>query len=228
MNRTPLNRAAHSRAALHRAPWMVVALLTASQPCFGGSPKAPSVISVCMARTSQPRLAAEARSLTSIMFQSVGVKLAWRDGLAGCDPQGIRIDVGEATSPSLFPGVLAWAMPYAGLHAPDDRKPAPPFHIRVFFDRVQLMGDRLAPHLLAHVLTHELTHVLQGVNRHTSEGVMKARWTQNDYTTMLHYRLTLTADDIDLLRRGIALRAERQNEEALARNSEKARVSAGS
>lgn len=216
-----------NRISLSRAAWIVAALIAAAQLCPCAAPPAASVIPVCMARTSQPRLAAEAQSLTSMMFQPVGVKLAWHDGLAGCDPQGIRIDVGESTSPSLLPGVLAWAMPYAGLQAVD-LKPAPTFHIRVFFDRVQLMGERLAPHLLAHVLAHELTHVLQGVNRHTSEGVMKARWTQNDYTTMLHYRLTLTADDIDLLHRGIALRAERQNAEALARNSEKEKVNAGS
>ena len=38
--------------------------------------------------------------------------------------------------------------------------------------------------LLAHVLVHEITHVLEGVDRHTGQGVMKARWTEDDLALM--------------------------------------------
>ncbi len=35
--------------------------------------------------------------------------------------------------------------------------------------------------VLAHVLVHEITHILEGLNEHSQEGIIKARWTFQDY-----------------------------------------------
>jgi hypothetical protein len=42
--------------------------------------------------------------------------------------------------------------------------------VLVYLDRGQAFSNAL----LAHVMAHEITHVLEGIDRHSSEGVMKA------------------------------------------------------
>lgn len=51
-----------------------------------------------------------------------------------------------------------------------------------FYDRV-LANSRPTglPFLLGHVLAHEIGHILQGVERHSSAGVMKEKWDYRDY-----------------------------------------------
>ena len=108
-------------------------------------------------------------------------------------------------------------MPYAGFQAftsPQTSAALPRgFHIRVFYDRIEIKGERLAPRLLAHVLTHEITHVLQGLHRHSREGIMKARWTYSDYVAMQKRQLVLTSLDIELLHTGIAVRTKVADDE---------------
>jgi hypothetical protein len=67
----------------------------------------------------------------------------------------------------------------------------------------------LAPALLAHVLVHEITHILQGVDRHSETGVMKARWTTADYVQIRAQPLPFTDWDIDLIQEGLASRGLR-------------------
>jgi hypothetical protein len=159
-----------------------------------------------------------------MMFQGLGVQIAWRVGTDDCEAEGIRIAVSETTHSGLFPGSLAFAMPYAGgrgLNTPQSAEACHGlFHICVFEDRVAMRGDNLAPRLLAHVLVHELTHVLQGSDHHSTEGVLKARFNQNDYAAMLRRPLTLARDDIDLLRRGVDNWATRNSDVQLAHNRE--------
>ena len=65
------------------------------------------------------------------------------------------------------------------------------------------------PHLLAYVLVHEIAHILQGVARHSETGIMKARWTAEDYQQMWLARFTFEPRDIWLIQRGLRSRAER-------------------
>jgi hypothetical protein len=61
--------------------------------------------------------------------------------------------------------------------------------------------DRMhMPEFLGNVLAHELTHELEGVARHSSEGLMKAFWSARDYADMVRGPLALAAVDLDLLR----------------------------
>jgi hypothetical protein len=93
-----------------------------------------------------------------------------------------------------MPGCLAYALPYEGLH------------IVVFYDRIAQEHPGLVKSLLAHVLAHEITHLLQAENRHSASGIMKARWIENDYKDMKLGLLAFSAEDIDLIYRGLLAR----------------------
>jgi hypothetical protein len=72
--------------------------------------------------------------------------------------------------------------------------------IHVFQDRV-LLGKtrRQAVSVLTHVMAHEITHVLQGIDRHSDEGVMKAYWSVEDYQKMYSGQLRFAEHDVQLL-----------------------------
>ena len=58
----------------------------------------------------------------------------------------------------------------------------------------------------AHVLVHEITHLLQGIDRHSDTGVMKAHWTGRDFVDMRSSPLPFTGYDVDLIYAGLAKR----------------------
>jgi hypothetical protein len=73
--------------------------------------------------------------------------------------------------------------------------------VHVFYNRVADFKDRMhMPEFLGNVLAHELTHELEGVARHSSEGLMKAFWSARDYADMVRGPLALAAVDLELLR----------------------------
>src|SRR5271157_2860370 len=77
--------------------------------------------------------------------------------------------------------------------------------VQVFYNRVAGFAgfdNRLyMPELLGNVLAHELTHALEGVARHSSEGLMKAVWSADDYARMTRRRpLAFAAVDLELFR----------------------------
>ena len=136
-----------------------------------------------------------AQVIASEMFAAIGVTIEWREGLAGCPPEGILISLIPRTPPGLKPEAFASALPSEN-------------QIRVFYDRVAEHRPKLlVPHLLAHVLVHEITHVLQPNPRHSTRGVMKARWTKDDICSMMWGPLPFTSEDINLIRLGLAARA---------------------
>jgi hypothetical protein len=67
----------------------------------------------------------------------------------------------------------------------------------------------MVPCLLAHILAHEITHVLQGINRHSVSGVMKAHWSNGDCLDMAGKPLAFTEEDVYLIHRGLKRRADR-------------------
>jgi hypothetical protein len=153
-----------------------------------------STVTVCTEGLAGYRAAAPALPIAGAMFASAGIKIDWRETLEGCPPQGILITVGQRTPQDFHPGALAYALPYEGAHA------------QVFYDRIAARGNALMPHLLAHVLVHEITHILQGVTRHSAEGVMRAQWNQQDFHLMLGRSLEFARLDVDLIHDGIAMR----------------------
>ena len=65
------------------------------------------------------------------------------------------------------------------------------------------------PIVLGHVLVHEITHILQGIQRHSASGVMKAYWDREDCGQMTWKPLRFEPEDVDLIYVGLARRASR-------------------
>ena len=146
----------------------------------------------------------QAQAVANEIFSRVGVKIDRRVG-GPSRPQlqhekVIVVEMVTETPKERTPGALAFALPYEGVH------------IQVFYDRVQATTDpELTPNVLAHVLAHEITHILQGTSRHSNIGVMKAHWTHQDYMEMKLKPLCFTEEDVQLIRFGLAERANASN-----------------
>ncbi len=135
-----------------------------------------------------------AQHVATGMFKKAGLSLNWRWGRCKVCEQAIIIEVTSVTPREVHPGVLAFA----------DLNDS---HIQVFFDRIEHANSaNQVPILLAHVLVHEITHVLQGIEHHSEEGVMKARWTADDLYQMSYRLLHFDPFDVELIRRGLANR----------------------
>jgi len=159
---------------------------------------AERAVSVCLTGGPGAVTRAPAKALASKMFAGIGVTLNWREGFHGCPPQGILISLTEETPATLFPGALGYALPYEGSH------------IRLFYDRIaQDRPPVLLPPLLAHVMVHEITHILEGISEHSAQGIMKAHWTQNDFSCMILRPLPFSDRDVDMIYRGLAARTVR-------------------
>jgi len=140
------------------------------------------------------------QSLAARMFVSAGVRIVWRLGgpadLRSGRDRAIVVRLTKDTPANYLPGVPAYALPYRG------------DQITVLYDRVeQTVVPSAVPALLAHVLVHEITHILQGIARHSESGVMKPHWDRNDYMAMEKKPLPFTEKDVDLIHRGLAVRA---------------------
>ena len=143
----------------------------------------------------------QAKERARTMFAEAGVRIDWRIGRpSGAQPGRepvIVVSIAENTPASYLPAALAFAKVYEGVH------------ITVFWDRVERLS-RFAPptFVLAHVLVHEITHILQGIDRHSESGIMKSRWTPEDYCAMAIKPLRFTALDVELIQLGLARRTD--------------------
>jgi hypothetical protein len=131
-----------------------------------------------------------AEGVAAKMFLTAGVRIEWHYGRQL--PAGaIAITLASQAPASLTHGTMALAFPYERVH------------VTLFLDRVlRANGSVPPPVLLAHVLVHEITHILQGIDRHSDSGVMKACWTAQDYEAMAPKPLPFASEDVDLIHRG--------------------------
>jgi len=139
-----------------------------------------------------------AKDQAAKMFAKIGVIVEWRSAGRGHLPlDAIVVDIVEEQT-SECGGALACALPYEGVH------------IRVFYNRFPAtVAQNAIPGLLAHVLVHEITHILQGTVRHSESGVMKAKWSGQDFIQMEHKPLQFTEHDVILIKGGMEQRAAR-------------------
>jgi hypothetical protein len=161
---------------------------------------AAETVQICSDNTADNGLNLAARSVASQMFAGIGVGIEWHHA-ASCPAGAFRVSFADHTPAKLMPEALAYALPYEGTH------------IVIFYDRVQARatGPRKFPVLMGHVMAHEVTHVLEGMSRHSEEGVMKGHWTQSDYTSMCWKPLKFADEDVMLVHRGLERRAARRN-----------------
>jgi hypothetical protein len=151
-----------------------------------------------------------AQKKVNAIFASAGVPLTWKSGTprkslrtaADCAWRPIEIGVDFVSGPpaDTSPDAFARSFPYAE-HG---------FRIEVFVDRLEA-AMRLRPLLLtghlAYVLAHEITHLLQGIVRHSDTGIMRGRWSEDEYQQMLMARpLPFEPIDISLIQEGMSSR----------------------
>ncbi len=138
-----------------------------------------------------------AQLVVTNIFASIGVPVEWRTlGRTAGGEAVVTIEMQfDYGMPVTFqPGALAYAMPY-GIGGT---------RIHVFSDRVLHVSSReLAGPYLGHVMAHEITHVLQGINRHSAEGVMKEHWSIHDFYEMEFRPLQFATEDVELIHAGL-------------------------
>jgi hypothetical protein len=139
---------------------------------------------------------AKALELADHMFATIGIRLDWRSGEPPrtSSTRPIGIELVAHTPVDLLPGATAYALPFEGVH------------IRVFYDRVERVVPGFAAVMLAHVMVHEIAHILEGIDRHSDSGVMKALWTNQDHIQMQVEALSFAPEDVKLIRLGLASR----------------------
>jgi hypothetical protein len=137
-----------------------------------------------------------AETIATRMFAEIGVGIEWRHAPTSCNTgESFIVQFSTGASERLFPGALA----YSRLDGVD--------HIEVFYNRVgNTVEAQRVPSLLAHVLAHEIGHLLEGVGRHSADGVMKAHWDNRDFLEMAYKPLTFAPEDVELIQRGIVHR----------------------
>lgn len=138
-------------------------------------------------------LMAQAQGLATQMFARIGVKLEWHGGSPAQGEKGaISIELVTHTPVNVHSDALAYTRPYEGVH------------IQVLWNRIQTTPSPTK--LLAHVMVHEITHILEGIDRHSAEGVMKARWDEADFRAMAFKTLPFAPEDVDIIRAGLKAR----------------------
>jgi hypothetical protein len=136
-----------------------------------------------------------AEGLASAMFASLDVQIDWRIGRPNHD--AITVSISKNSPSDDHPGALAFALPYEGVH------------IMIFYDRIQkTYAPDVAPALLAHVLVHEIAHILEGIERHSETGIMRAHWTEAEIAQMPLKPLSFAAYDVSLIQSAITVRAQ--------------------
>jgi hypothetical protein len=66
-------------------------------------------------------------------------------------------------------------------------------------------------------MVHEIAHILQGIVRHSEQGIMKAKWDPRDKAAMRMHALSFDAADIDLIKLGLDSRITRAGNHAAGR-----------
>ncbi len=134
---------------------------------------AERVAKICVHPDNNIQAVSSARAAASRIFAEVGVRIEWHSKSSCRSSEFIQISFSEHTPEGLLAGALACSRPYEGTY------------VVVFYDRVkQTIQSTGAQQLLAFVMVHEITHILQGMDRHSASGIMKAQWSFGDYFDM--------------------------------------------
>lgn len=190
-----------------RAMWGMALLLDTrvSMAADGKSKLKPGVGGVIVYVRQDNLLVAElgqAERTAAGIFAGISVAVLFR---AGAEPKSpgegaIRIEMQlDAKTPAQFhAGAMAYAMPFG----------ASGTRIHVFCDRVRnTQPDGGTGTILGYVMAHEIAHVLQGVSRHSAEGIMKAHWEIPDYGQMKSGTLPFDPPDAELIHEALEKRA---------------------
>ena len=178
-----------------------VAVLTLfAVPAHARNPSiAPQKIIVCIEQPADSFVVLERAEMIAVqIFARIGLGVEWHGTGRSCPAASgqavpLEISVLTRTRPDYFPSALGLCQPFDGIHG------------QVFYDRIRTtVKPDFVPYLLAHTLVHEITHLLQGTDRHSDAGVMKARWDGRDFWKMA--RMPAHGRDLVLIRFGLEAR----------------------
>ena len=187
--------------------WMAAAAMAMAVAMAGRAeslkPRADALVTVfAYDRTGAPAFfMARAERVATAAFAAAGMEVRWVEGkrlgeLRQAASGEILTVVFDAAAPAQFaPQAMAFTAVGGGADA----------DVHVFYNRVASFANRYwkgayLPELLGNVLAHELTHALEGVVRHSSKGLMKAAWNDDEYAQIVRGPLPFAAEDLELLR----------------------------
>jgi len=171
----------------------VLATILAVAGCAEGPQDA---LKVCMTiPLSHPAwpYTAKARAVAGEILREAGVAVVWYSAGRNCvhDRAAIMVQVKDRAPSNASTHGAARAYPYGSAV------------VEVFMDRLaDGRGDRLGP-LLGHVIAHEIGHVLEGIARHSGQGVMKASWSDEEQRAMNIRAMSFAPEDIELIGKGM-------------------------
>lgn len=132
------------------------------------------------------------RPLASAIFARIGLTIDWRELNSQASCKGsIRVRLSYDSQ------LIGSSAERLGSADPCEKA------IVLFPERVQEVSPYPGPYAMAHVLAHEIAHVLEGVSRHSSSGIMKARWSQEDFIAMRPPGLAFAEEDVELIYAGL-------------------------
>jgi hypothetical protein len=138
-----------------------------------------------------------AQDTATDILAAAGVRLRWTSAsrpTATGSVQTIDLRFSDTIPADYLPGALAAAHPFAqsGLR------------ITVFTDRVARLlppaQTKWSGRVLGHVLAHEIGHMLLGHDSHSTNGLMKALWSEKDFEVMKSQNLPFTPEHASLIR----------------------------
>jgi hypothetical protein len=184
--------------------WSIAAIAASAGAPDLGQTGLGQTVKVCIEPgASAPSLLTVGQALSSKILATAGIRAEWRIERSGCaasNDDTIQVRFSDEPAKEPGDGVLASARPYA--------TPGSGAQVEVYYQRIfRTVEPRLQPILLGHVLAHEIAHIIEGVNRHSESGIMKAHWDAGDYAEMSWRPLQFASADLNLIRLGLRLRA---------------------
>ncbi len=182
-----------------RTQWTTVALLAATTAAGMDNANVSSVDVHMIDDLSPTKMLETNKALVAAIFGEIGVRIRWHEGemATTAGPSTFEIKVIQSAPATASAQALASTRMDTG-------------RIIVFRDRVRQRLGRAHPGAakvaLAYVLVHELAHAMQRVPRHSVTGILRAQWSNDDFTAMLFHKLAFEGSDVELIRRGLAAR----------------------
>jgi hypothetical protein len=164
-------------------------------------PKGNYSITVCLHEHVSAPEVHMAMSIASLILRQAGVRIRWCHRLQDDDgdPAPVLVEILADASADTPPGVQARSFPYAAHGA----------RIEVYRNRVLYLvpeGHVASGSVLGHVLAHEITHVIEGISRHSNEGLMAAHWSTEVVRQMVRAPLPLLPHDVQLIQAALLWR----------------------
>jgi hypothetical protein len=157
-------------------------------------------------------LLVQGENTASELFEDIGITIHWT---CHNELSSIGVRVREYAPRDFHKGAFAYALPYA--HEGD--------RVIVFYDRfatIAATAPAVAPIVFGHILAHEIGHVLAGVDSHSESGLMRARWTDEDYMDMRVHKLRFTPEIERFIYQNLSSQPESGRQKAGVKNSESA------